>query len=409
MISHSLFELAIAYKKTKLWKKLGDSELFAVRHSDGTIGYCCVMGNEGVHQALAVYPGADGLSSYRLMAAGADLHGRNARREIALSQNCIMVSYQNKSQLRPPELEEISAYCKTSGYVMRGQKAFPQFESYRPHYFPWYDLSQREQLYLTEALRAALDVAMKLESSPKEALGFTYGAPFDRDIPLLTPEKNGYAWETYSFPAAGPTVYPCAQIEDELALTRIVKKKKTSVWACHVFMHVEPVAPELDSDGEPLAQPYYPYVLVILDERSGTVQTLSVADDPDDYTRSFAQAVAKNAQITGRPSRILVKDERTNAFFEKIAGQLGASLEMKDSIPSLDDFLDDFFDQFGLNDEDDDENLLDVLGIALENPHALRSMPDELFSALLEMADSGEIPEEFAANIFQEARRRFLL
>ena len=69
----TLYRLAFAYKKTKLWKKLSDGQLFAVALSDGETGYCSVMGALGEHIALALYPGASGLRSYSMLASGLSL------------------------------------------------------------------------------------------------------------------------------------------------------------------------------------------------------------------------------------------------------------------------------------------------------------------------------------------------
>ncbi len=37
---HRVYEAAFGFKKTQLWKKLYDSQLFALRFADGGIGYC---------------------------------------------------------------------------------------------------------------------------------------------------------------------------------------------------------------------------------------------------------------------------------------------------------------------------------------------------------------------------------
>ena len=44
MASDRLYELAFAYKKTKLWERISDSQLFAVELLNGEIGYICIMG-----------------------------------------------------------------------------------------------------------------------------------------------------------------------------------------------------------------------------------------------------------------------------------------------------------------------------------------------------------------------------
>lgn len=70
MASDKLYECAFEYKKTKLWKKLWDTEIFAVKFSDGEIGYVSVMGKGGTYTGIAVYVGDDGFQSFRKLRRG---------------------------------------------------------------------------------------------------------------------------------------------------------------------------------------------------------------------------------------------------------------------------------------------------------------------------------------------------
>ena len=65
MLSDAHYALAFALRKAKPWKKLYDSQIFAIRHSDGQISYCTIMGHNGDHLGLAFYPGESGLHSLR--------------------------------------------------------------------------------------------------------------------------------------------------------------------------------------------------------------------------------------------------------------------------------------------------------------------------------------------------------
>jgi hypothetical protein len=42
-LKYRLYDLAYLYKKTKLWETLLDGQIFAVKFSDGEIGYICIL------------------------------------------------------------------------------------------------------------------------------------------------------------------------------------------------------------------------------------------------------------------------------------------------------------------------------------------------------------------------------
>jgi len=130
MIPESLYDIAFQFKKAKLWNKLYDSQLFAVAHSDGMIGYCCAMGMMGEHLALAVYPGAAGMDSYRMMGKDRDDMSELETMETALSQNCVMLSFENKEELRPRELAEVRAYCAARGLHCADGRPFRSFSAF---------------------------------------------------------------------------------------------------------------------------------------------------------------------------------------------------------------------------------------------------------------------------------------
>ena len=65
MASDKLYKLAFEFKKLKLWKVLNETQIFGVKTDSGEILYCVILGELGEHFALLVYPGVEGLDSYR--------------------------------------------------------------------------------------------------------------------------------------------------------------------------------------------------------------------------------------------------------------------------------------------------------------------------------------------------------
>lgn len=409
MISESLYDIAFQFKKAKLWNKMYDSQLFAVAHSDGMIGYCCAMGMMGEHLALAVYPGAAGMDSYRMMGKDRDEMSELETMETALSQNCVMLSFENKDELRPRELAEVRAYCAARGLSLRGRKAFPQFQRFRPHYFPWYITDETDQTHLYEALEAGLAVSAKLDETVPADLGFTEGPPFHRRIPLLRKENGGFAWETIPLPEPLPVVYPSAVLRDDIALAKLAKsKKRGGEWACDVFMHVDPMSTEEGADGavaEPEDAPFYPYLLLIVDNKDGMVLGAQLSEEPEDYTETFAQAILKVAQKAGKPSRILVHNDRAYALFEKAAAQLGAELAREAHIPYLEEAEQGFLAHFE-GDENPLDDEMEQFMEGLRDPELFPGMPDALLMQLQQMERMGVLPGDAAENVRRESKRR---
>ena len=411
MPSDRLYDIAFQFKKTKLWNKLYDSQLFAVKHSDGTVGYCCVMGMMGEHLALAVYPGDEGLGSYRLLGRDRSELSDFEVRELAMAQNCLMCSFENKDELRPRELAEARQYCKAHQITVSGKNAYPQFQRFRPHYFPWYVDDEADQTRLWEALEACLEVSAKLKGAPPESLGFTEGPPFDRGIPLLEKRGGSFLWSKLPLPAALPVVYPSPEPCDELQLARVLKsKKRGGEWACDVLMHIQPMSNEKSEAGfvhEPKNAPFYPYLLLIVDNISGMVLGLHLSSDPEEYLTEFTDGILETAKTISKPTRILVRNERTRALFTNFAKQFGAELRMRKKIPLLEEAEEELWEQFDA-DEDSSEDDLERLVEILSDPESLAGIPDQVLVQIAKIARMGALTDELAENLNQECERRGL-
>ena len=138
MATERMYDLAFQYKKTKLWKKLYDTDIFAIRFADGTIGYCCVMGMMGECNAVALYPDEKAFQSYRKIAGLSPVQFRSEfdYREFLISMDCLQCAFDSKDGLSEDDLDEVRAYTKKHGITLRGANAFPQFVSYRPYHYP---------------------------------------------------------------------------------------------------------------------------------------------------------------------------------------------------------------------------------------------------------------------------------
>lgn len=411
MPTDQLYDIAFRFRKTKLWKKLYDSQLFAVRHEDGEIGYCCVMGMLGEHLALAVYSGDAGMDSYRMMGKDHSMMHEAEMHEIAFAQNCAMCSFENKDELRPRELDEVRRYCEARQIVLRGRKAYPQFQRFKPHYYPWYLDDATDRTRVREGLEACLEVSRRLEETDPEELGFTEGAPYERNIPLLEKKDGVYHWSTIPLPEPVSHLYPSAGEWDEMTFAKLRKiKKHGGEWACDVFMHMQAISDEAgdgESVEEPKNAPFFPYLLLIVDNESGDVLHAQLSSDPEDYTEEFAKTMAQAVQTNGRPTRILVCNERTQALLQKLAEQLGTQLLMKTHVPLLDEARISLMERFGADEDSMDEQMEEIMGI-LSDGERIKELPDRLLLQIAQAVQEHMLPEDIGEHVRGECRRRKL-
>lgn len=414
----TLYRLAFAYKKTKLWKKMLDSQLFAVPLPDGETGYCCVMGMQGEHIALAVYPGLAGLRSYTMIAMGPPSAGGIHTMEFALGQNCLMCSFENKDMLQDAEAAGVRAYCAANGITLRGPHAWPRLVRYRPFHLPW--VIQEDGDGLAAGLEAALEVARRLESTPAERLGLTCGPPFDRDIPLLVKTKDGYDWQTLTLPPRLEPVYPAGGPLYDLLLKRAsMKRERAGVWACDVFLLPEPMGRGDGEEGAEMsaAAPVFPWVQLVLDMDTGMILDTALCGEGEDYAEQFPNKLLELMGNHGRPRRMLVETDRTESLYRDLAKRVGFPLERVETCDDLDDALDDFFNHFapGSDDEEEEDWLPVPPGITGLLTDLFRSggdfseVPDEMLLALNNLAESmgPELPGEYRTLLNRELRARF--
>ena len=135
MASDKLNELAQQFKKTKLWKTIGDDDLFAVRLSDGETGYCCVRGETGNPVGLLLFVGDSGFQYLREMFDpgqgdfGAFLEPmENLDMEAPLRQNYLLFYFpQGAGRKNADDDNLIRGYLKRSGKLGNKKESAPVF------------------------------------------------------------------------------------------------------------------------------------------------------------------------------------------------------------------------------------------------------------------------------------------
>lgn len=403
MASDKLYDLAIQYKKTRLWKKLKDTELFAFTTTDGEIAYCSVMGELGEHIALALYVGEEGLDSYRKLHDGNTAMKQLEAQEILLSQDCLQCSYENKEELAPWELVEAENYGRTHGIIYRGNNAFPLFKRFKPSKYPWFIKSEVEERHLCEALAAAIYIAERLKTEDKQSLGFKSGAPYNRSVPFLDKRTGRLKLCALDLPAKQESSYPSPLLRNELLAAKLKKQKRSgAVWLSAVVMSPNPVSHEDEDENLadiPENAPVFPYMLLTVDNGSHMILSGQFVKDYTKEAEVLLNSLAEAMQERGAPSVLRVQDRRTECLLSRFTKQIGVTLEYHESLPLLDDLMEDFFEEFSENGSEEEE-FEDFLTILMTmDDKALRGIPQELKEQLRAINQQGVFPEEVSDRI----------
>lgn len=397
MTRDKLYEAAFRYKKAGLWKKLWDSEVFAVRLQSGEIGYISIMGRNGEYNALGLYIGEEGFGSYLLMTDMSVYSGSEFRdRELLLRQKCLQAAFEGKEELLPEEVEEVRAYAKKNGIRLSGRNAFPQFLKYEPGRQPWKVQTQADMNALYEAMKAAALLADVLGGRRPNVLGILPLERAGKEIPLFSVDKGKLVQEGFiTIPDMPEEKCAYVKAENEIAIASVKKLPKRGVWEAELVMLPEAVQDDLEE------APYYPRLLMLVESKSHYMLPEPLMECGETNPRAMLQAFAdawKSEKTC--PKEIQCRDERTYALLKDFCEKAGVKIGVhKGALPALDDAQDSLWNRMSEDNgaEVTMEHLVDT--IFSMDDEALQLLPKPLVEQLRQLIAQDVFPEEIAAEL----------
>lgn len=396
MDSDMLYKLAFEYKKTKLWNILSDIEVFAVKLSGERIGYINIMGFSGGPRALGLYVGEERFNSFRRIAlADPQTLTTQELQERILHLDCLQCSFENKDALNDEELEAARAYAHSHDIRIAGKKAYPLFQKYMPNRFPCPLQSENEQKDLCEALAAAIEVARLLDGKKPADLGLGKMIDASSETILLEYKDQEYSLGKIMLPEEYAPAFPTPTARNEIGLASLKKMKKSGIWECAIIRFPQPV------QGNPDEPPFFPMLLLAVESSTGYMLNVPPIMDydnhPEDLLNTFMQALLEEKI---RPIRLKARDERTYAFAEAFCKKLKIPLSMDEDLPTLADAEEDFLMRFGMEDEeqlDEIEALLDKL-LELDESQ-FHTIPAEIMDLLESLEEQELLPGHLAEKL----------
>ena len=375
MISEQLYELAFRYKKTKLWNRIRDTEIFAVSLSDDRIGYISIMGGAKQHYAFALYIGSNAFQGlYSITTTNPVFLTEYEFHEHVLQQNYLQCLFEGKDDLADDIREEVKAYARANKMKLTGKNPYPHFLKFQKNCMPWHLETLQEQNDLCEAFSAAIALSELLDKNIPGMLGFTNLTEKTTTIPFLRKTNDGYVIEKINIPSIMPVIHPEPKPENDILVQKIKKQKKKCKLECRIIRFSQPVQ---DSEDE---IPAFPVTLLAYNPAKDflfpVMPTLNYEENAEELLNSFMNSLLASGTC---PSEIKVSDKRTYALLKEFCERLHSKLIFKEDLPVLDEVAAEFWYSFSEIAEPEPEKVLEALHMLMEmDEEELKALPPEL-------------------------------
>jgi hypothetical protein len=318
-----LYQAAADFQLLAPWQWMDDAHVFGINNAHG-VRLVTVLGSLGEVFGLASYRGS----------AGADFLLRLLRAEFApespdacFFQDALLVDFVPRKALR----KEDRAIIQHLGFQppARKPKLFPEFQSHKPGYVPWF-IDEAEAHLLLDDLRKAvafselLRISLALYDSRQEN-----EFPF---FPALVTEpltRDQLEWHTI-LPAPLPADPPPDTRAFELPPLLVLPQPPQSAWELAAFYAPMPVS-------EP-PRPYFPKMALGVDATTGMILAFQLAGPDQTMADAAARGLIQSIQASGcRPVTIRMNSLNLIQALQPLANALGTKLLHAKSLPMVDE------------------------------------------------------------------------
>lgn len=294
-----LYVLMDEIKKISPWEWLSEQDMFIVEHPDTKeLGFVSVMGAMGEHYSIAVYRGKESVAKLFYFQDNYVEGDDNAfEKLIEISQ--LQASFEDRDLLSKEERQMI----KNLGLTYKGKDSWPMFRRYDPGYVPWY-IDADDAGFLIYALQQTIEVSQRASDNP-ELLYPDDGNAFLYRSRTKKGSKEEWKDSIWQEPLN-------EEVQIQLALDkRLIEKIQTlSSENTEVEMDIFMSPHAVGEEGE---RPYYPYILLILDSKTGMIRTFEMTSPVPDLNSMWEKLPDTVANIlinsSFLPEQIYVEKE----------------------------------------------------------------------------------------------------
>jgi len=314
-----LYELMGKIRELAPWEYMYEHNIFGVQFPEkGNLGFVSVMGNLGEHFAVAVYMGKKGFEGFLNM----QRMGYRLAPDIVLQVPQLQASFEDREMITPEDRKII----KQLGLKFRGEKAWPQFRSYRPGCFPWY-LEKEEAQLLIHGLEQLMDVSPCFKKDPGTL------QPPEPDRKYLVRVYGNGKWvdrpQKIRFPADPPL-----RLRMNMDALNYLKSmsKQNSIVEVDIQMMEEAVR------DKKFDRPYFPFMLMIAENQSRMilgVDLLSPLPSLEEMWEHIPEKVTETLANYLLPKEIRTKNPIIALLLSPLEKDVGVKVNLVLRLPAV--------------------------------------------------------------------------
>lgn len=329
-----LYQVAVRVKELAPWTWMDESDIFGVQNPEtGELGFVSVMGMAGEHFAVGIYQGAEGLHGFWDLEAG-DPTTLNPQALLEIPQ--LQASFEDRDLLD----KEDRGVIKKLGMKFRGANAWPMFRSYRPGFMPWF-VTAEEARFLACALAQTLEVAPRLKDDPDLLHDGNDGDDGSYLVRVARQSGDRLDWEDrmMSVPRPEPVRVPVVLDIEVIGQLKHLPRRGLEL-EMDLFGMPTPI-------GEKGERPRLPYLLMLVDSRSGMIIGFEMMTVENSLAEMQGQIPMKLAHLLAQtgavPEAIKIRSESLLALLNPLAKALNIKLVQSDFLPGIDTAMDSMY------------------------------------------------------------------
>lgn len=388
MIEDKLLTISYKFRRSKLWEYSQPGQVFVLDLPGGDSAVVRLDVLMSDDYRVLIFKDMEAYQAYLLGEVADDEAKSFQYLEVALANDYVALTFQNKSELMAEEVSRVQEYKREHELVLGGAHSFPRWRRYAPYREPWSLDETVDQAWLVAVLEALLEVSALLQKA--ESLDWTERParsdrldfkamtrplentePALRDILLgevLADDEAAQALRSRMAIRAGwqsgdgdydisvMLLEEAAEIEESglaefegvgVEEPEIDPEHLRTLRECQTMVRLEcdvivlPLLIKASAD----APGYYPWMVVAADQRSGNTFATSLVDSMDSALAAF---IDKCQEEDLRPLNLVVRNRRAQYVLQPLAEELNISNKIK-ATPLLDTFEQSLYEEMVLN------------------------------------------------------------